>query len=155
MARRFRSRSSCFSRRLLQHLRPVAVVVTGNEVPEASRRDDLRGRNRCSNGDAFPVRDGRPPSLPEHLRSSGNEHPDARADGTADNRADDSSTDRPWRRVIGVFVALLFGFELPSMSEDGEESLSREELLERAREADIPGRSEMSKEELREALNSQ
>lgn len=36
-----------------------------------------------------------------------------------------------------------------------EESLSSEELLERAREADIPGRSEMSKEELREALGSQ
>jgi hypothetical protein len=35
-----------------------------------------------------------------------------------------------------------------------EASVTREELLERANEADIPGRSEMTKEELRGALRS-
>ena len=35
---------------------------------------------------------------------------------------------------------------------EAEESLTKEELLERAREAGIEGRSSMTKEELREAL---
>ena len=39
-----------------------------------------------------------------------------------------------------------------SRAQDGAESLSREDLYERARKADIPGRSEMSKDELVRAL---
>lgn len=40
----------------------------------------------------------------------------------------------------------------PSRGQDGAESMSREDLYERARKADIPGRSEMSKDELVRAL---
>jgi DNA end-binding protein Ku len=55
-----------------------------------------------------------------------------------------------------LFAALQASIEALSKNGggDGLSELSREELYERAKKADIPGRSQMSKEELVEALSS-
>jgi DNA end-binding protein Ku len=55
--------------------------------------------------------------------------------------------------VPDLMAALRESLEAARKGTDGLEDLSREELYERAQEADVPGRSSMSKKELIEALS--
>ena len=66
-----------------------------------------------------------------------------------------------FRLVLGVALGAVVGIALraatarrllPRPKAAGLESLTKEELYERAKAADIPGRSEMSKEQLIDAL---